>query len=199
MDSFTNTAAALTLTKALSSDPVLVVIDVQQGFRDARWGSNGNPQALQNISSLVEKWRSKKLPIVFVKHNSKHPDSPLFSGSPGNNLEPILDGPKDAVIQKSVNSAFYGTPDLHLWLAKRNFRNIVICGITTNRCCETTARMAGNLGYTTSFVIDATDAFDLKHVDGSITPATEVMRMTAANLDGEFATVLTTAEALERF
>jgi nicotinamidase-related amidase len=183
----------------LSSDPVLIVIDVQQGFRDPRWGANGNDSALANIESLVEHWRSKKLPIVVVKHNSKHPDSPLFSGSPGNNLEPFLEGPKDAVIQKSVNSAFYGTPDLHLWLAKRSFRNIVICGITTNKCCETTARMAGNLGYTTSFVIDATDAFDLTHADGAVTPAVDVMRMTAANLDKEFATVLTTSQALERF
>ena len=183
----------------MSSDPVLIVIDVQQGFRDSRWGANGNDSALANIESLVEHWRSKKLPIVVVKHNSKHPDSPLFSGSPGNNLEPFLEGPRDAVIQKSVNSAFYGTPDLHLWLAKRSFRNIVICGITTNKCCETTARMAGNLGYTTSFVIDATDAFDLTHSDGDVTPAADVMRMTAANLDKEFATVLTTAQALERF
>jgi nicotinamidase-related amidase len=134
-----------------------------------------------------------------VKHNSKHPDSPLFSGSPGNELEPFLDGPRDVVIQKSVNSAFYGTPDLHLWLAKRNFRNLVIRGITTNKCCETTARMAGNLGYNTSFVIDATDAFDLNHADGAVTLAPEVMRMTAANLDREFATVMTTQQALERF
>ncbi len=183
----------------MSADPVLIVIDVQQGFRDPRWGLNGNPDALSNISNLVAHWRTKKLPIVFVKHNSKHPESPLNPGNSGNSLEPILDGPNDVVIQKSVNSAFYGTPDLHLWLTKRNFRNVVICGITTNRCCETTARMAGNLGYNTSFVIDATDAFDLTHKDGTVTRAVDVMRMTAANLDGEFATVLTTAEALERF
>ena len=183
----------------MSADPVLIVIDVQQGFRDAYWGASGNPEALSNINALVDHWRSKKLPIVVVKHNSKHPDSPLFSGSPGNQLESFLDGPRDAVIQKSVNSSFYGTPDLHLWLAKRNFRNIVICGITTNRCCETTARMAGNLGYQTSFVIDATDAFDLVHADGSVTPAADVMHMTAGNLDGEFATVLTTEQVLQKF
>lgn len=59
--------------------------------------------------------------------------------------------------------------------------------------------MAGNLGYTTTFVIDATDAFDLTHADGSITVASEVMRMTAANLDGEFAAVVTTNKALEIF
>ena len=56
--------------------------------------------------------------------------------------------------------------------------------------------MAGNLGYNTTFVIDATDAFDLTHADGSITKAADVMRMTAANLDGEFAIVQTTQEAI---
>ena len=183
----------------MSSDPVLIVIDVQQGFRDSRWGANGNNAALSNIESLVAHWRGKKLPIVVVKHNSKHPDSPLFSGSPGNELEPFLEGARDAVIQKSVNSAFYGTPDLHLWLSRRDYRNIVICGITTNKCCETTARMAGNLGYQTSFVIDATDAFDLTHSDGSVTSAADVMRMTAGNLDREFANVLTTEQALQQF
>jgi nicotinamidase-related amidase len=193
---FTNTAAALTLTNTLSKEPVLVVIDVQQGFKDPRWGANGNPAALDNIGLLVEHWRGKNLPIVLVKHNSRHPDSPLFAGNSGNDLEPFLDGPRDVLIQKSVNSAFYGTPDLHLWLSKRNFRSLVICGITTNRCCETTARMAGNLGYNTTFVIDATDAFDLAHTDGSLTKAADVMRMTAANLDGEFAKVQTTQEVI---
>lgn len=180
----------------MGNEPVLIVIDVQQGFRDERWGANGNDSALTNVAVLVDNWRSRKLPIVVVKHNSKHPDSPLFSGSSGNQLEPFLEGPKDVLIQKSVNSAFYGTPDLHLWLTKRNFRNLVICGITTNRCCETTARMAGNLGYNATFVIDATDAFDLTHADGSITKASEVMRMTAGNLDGEFAKVLTTDQVI---
>jgi nicotinamidase-related amidase len=183
----------------VSIEPVLIVIDVQQGFRDAYWGANGNSEALTNISSLVDHWRSRRLPVVIVKHNSSNPNSPLFAGNPGNNLEPILEGSRDVLIQKSVNSAFYGTPDLHLWLAKRNFRNLVICGITTNRCCETTARMAGNLGYQTSFVIDATDAFDLTHADGTVTSAADVMKMTAGNIDGEFAKVISTQEALARF
>jgi hypothetical protein len=56
--------------------------------------------------------------------------------------------------------------------------------------------MAGNLGFQTNFVIDATDAFDLVSKDGSVIPGAEVMKMTAANLDGEFASVLTTAEQL---
>ena len=184
----------------MPSEPVLVVIDAQKGFRDIEyWGPNGNPEAISNIEALVAHWRSKNLPIIVVKHNSKNPDSPLFAGSDGNQLEDFLDGPRETVIQKSVNSAFYGTPDLHLWLAKRNFRNLVICGITTNFCCETTARMAGNLGYNTSFVIDATDAFDQKLPDGTVIAARDVIRGTWANLDGEFAKVLTTNQVLSTF
>lgn len=184
----------------MPADPVLLVIDVQQGFQDSSyWGNNGNPAALSNIAKLVSHWRSKSLPVVIVKHNSTNPDSPLSSSAAGNQLEPFLEGVREALIQKSVNSAFYGTPDLHLWLTKRNFRNLVICGITSNFCCETTARMASNLGYETSFVIDATDAFDLRSPDGEVIPAATVMQMTAANLDSEFAEVLTTENALHRF
>lgn len=184
----------------MPKDPVLLVIDVQQGFGDeSYWGKGANPDAKTNIESLVSHWRSKKLPIVVVKHNSSNPDSPLSSSSSGNALEQFLEGERDVLIQKSVNSAFYGTPDLHLWLTKRNFRNLVICGITTNFCCETTARMASNLGYQTTFVVDATDAFDLKTSSSEVIPGAEVMKMTAANLASEFADVISTADALERF
>ena len=181
----------------MSKAPVLLVIDAQEGFSDSDyWGSGVNPKALENIKALVEAWREKGLPIVVVKHNSKDPDSPLFPGNGGNRLVDFIHDKGYPVIQKSVNSAFYGTPDLRLLLDRHNHRQLVICGITTNFCCETTARMAGNLGFQTNFVIDATDAFDLVSKDGSVIPGAEVMRMTAANLDGEFASVLTTAEQL---
>lgn len=184
----------------MPKDPVLVVIDVQQGFRDSEfWGPSGNPEALGNIDRLVQHFRSRKLPIVVVKHNSANPDSPLSPSSSGNALEPFLDGQRDVLVQKSVNSAFYGTPDLHLWLTKRNFRNLVICGITTNFCCETTARMAANLGYQTTFISDATDAFDLELPSGGYLPAAQVIEYTNANLGAEFAEVISTEQALGRF
>ena len=181
----------------MAKDPVLLVIDSQIGFRDEDyWGDSANPDCLRNIEKLVAHWREKSWPLVLVKHNSTNPDSPLNSSSPGNELEGFLAGPKDAVVQKSVNSAFYGTPDLHLWLTKRNFRNLVICGITTNFCCETTARMAGNLGYNVKFVLDATTAFPITDKDGIEISGVDVMRTTAANLDPEFAEVVSTADMI---
>ena len=177
--------------------PVLLVIDPQVGFREESfWGKPANPNCLANIDRLITHWQSESWPIVVVKHNSVIPDSPLNPSSKGNELEPSLEGVGDLLIQKSVNSAFYGTPDLHLWLTERSFSEIVICGVTTNFCCETTARMAGNLGYQVTFAIDATTAFDLQTRAGESIPGELVMKMTAANLDGKFASVLNTAEII---
>lgn len=177
--------------------PLLLVIDAQQGFRDTNyWGSSGNPDALSNIEKLVQHFRLKNLPVALVKHNSANPNSPLHPGNPGNQLEPFLEGVREVLIQKSVNSAFYGTPDLQHWLTQRGYRKLVICGITTNYCCETTARMAGNLGYEVDFVLDATDAFDAMTLAGEPIPASQVMQMTAVNLSGEFARVVNTREIL---
>lgn len=181
----------------MAKKPLLLVVDVQTGFRDVEyWGSPANPEVLTKTQQLVEFFRSKELPIAVVKHNSKNPNSPLHSGSPGNKLEPFLDGVREVVIQKSVNSAFYGSPDLQHWLTDRGYRRLIICGITTNFCCETTARMAGNLGYQVDFVLDATTAFDGKTPAGQAIPGTQIMQMTAANLHEEFARVINTADLL---
>ena len=181
----------------MTNSPVLLVIDAQQGFRDeSYWGVSANPNCQANIEKLVAHWRVQGLPIVFVKHNSKNPVSPLNQSNEGNQLEGFLDGPRDLVIEKTVNSAFYGTPDLNQWLKQHNYLSLVICGITTNFCCETTARMAGNLGYEVQFVLDATTAFPVRAQDGTEISGGEVMKMTAANLDPEFAKVVSTSDLL---
>lgn len=180
----------------LAADPehALVVVDVQEGFDDPSWGRRDNPDCEANIQRLIDAWRAAGGPIVIVRHDSSSPTSPLRPGQAGNDLRPGIAG--DVLITKSVNSAFYGTPDLQAWLVERGIERVTICGVTTNHCCETTARMAGNLGYDVTFVIDATHTFDRTAPDGSVIPAEEIARVTAANLHGEFATVRTTADVL---
>jgi len=100
---------------------------------------------------------------------------------------------------KNVNSAFYGDPDLHAWLRERGIRELVICGIQTNMCVETTARMAGNLGYDVTVVLDATRTFDLSGEIaglGTVTrTAVELMANTAVVLQqGGFARIAATAD-----
>ncbi len=176
------------------SDAALLIVDVQQGFDDPYWGRRDNPACESNITRLVAAWEGR--PVVVVRHDSVMAESPLRPERPGNALRQFLPTDPDLLVTKSVNSAFYGDPDLHGWLSERSIDAVVICGVQTNFCCETTARMAGNLGYDTYFVLDATHTFDLTGPDGVVIPAEDLARTTAANLHGEFATVVMTDDVV---
>jgi nicotinamidase-related amidase len=183
----------------ISADAALIVIDVQQGFQiNDYWGPRNNPAADDNIALILDAWAAADRPIVVVHHDSDNPDSPLTPSHPGNALKKYVAAVEPAlVIAKTVNSAFYGTPDLHSWLQERTIGQLFIVGIQTNMCCETTARMAGNLGYEVFFVLDATHTFDLKSDEGDKMTANELSRATAVNLSGGgFATVVNTAEVV---
>jgi nicotinamidase-related amidase len=171
----------------------LIVIDVQRGFDDPVWGARDNPDCERNIAALLAHWRQAGEPVVFVRHDSTEPGSPLQVGQPGNAFKDVVDGEPDLLVTKSVNSAFIGTPDLAAWLRDRDIGDIVVCGITTNHCCETTARMGDNLGFGVRFVLDATHTFDRVGPDGRRYPAAELAAVTGANLHGEFAEVVPTA------
>jgi nicotinamidase-related amidase len=175
----------------------LIVIDVQNGFNDPAFGARNNPDCEENVRRLLAHWRENGHPVVLVRHDSTYPGSPLEPGQPGNDLKAGIDGPHDLFITKSTNSAFYGSPDLDGWLKSNGITSVTICGITTDHCCSTTARMADNLGYSVDFVLDATHTHDRTSADGSLIPADDVARVNAASLDGEFARVITTTEAIK--
>lgn len=176
----------------------LVVVDVQQGFEQTDyWGPRDNPDCDANIAALVARWTERGWPLVVVQHASTNPESPLHPSSPGHALtHELRDVEPDLLVTKSVNSSFHGTPDLDAWLRERGLDGIVVCGITTNHCCETTARVGGNLGHDVLFAIDATHTFDRQGPDGTVLSAAELSRATATNLHGEFATVVMTADLL---
>ncbi|WP_205471814.1 cysteine hydrolase family protein [Nocardioides sp. SYSU D00038] len=179
----------------LPDDAALVVVDVQAGFDDPWWGPRDNPGCDANIASLVEAFAGSGRPLVYVRHDSTNPASPLHPSSPGNAFKPYLDAHEpDLLVTKSVNSAFHGSPSLDAWLRERGTTTVVVAGITTNHCCETTARVGGNLGHDIRFVLDATHTFDRTGPDGTTMTAAELARATGTNLHGEFATVVTTAE-----
>src|SRR6185437_634441 len=102
----------------------------------------------------------------------------------------------EPVIVKRVNSAFIGT-DLEQKLRAEGIDAVVICGATINHCVETTTRMAGNLGFDTRLVRDATWTFDRVGPDGETHSAEDIHAMTLANLNGEFARIVTAAEAID--
>ena len=183
-----------TRTVTLPDRTALVVIDVQLGFDDPAWGPRDNVACEENIALLLAAWRAGDRPVVFVRHDSTEQGSPLAAGTPGNAFKPVVAGRPNLLVAKSVSSAFSGTPLLDPWLREHTIGALAICGITTNHCCETTARMAGNLGYEVFFAIDATHTFDRRALDGATIPARELSRTTAANLHGEFARVVQTRD-----
>lgn len=180
---------------SLDSDAALLLIDVQEGFDDPRWGRRNNPGAEANIGRLAEEWRARGRPVVRVRHASANSRSPLAPGSPGHAYKPVVAGlDPDLEVVKSVHSAFLGDPDLDEWLRGRDIGQLVVSGIQTNMCCETTARFAGDLGYDVVFAIDATHTFDSTGPDGSTVTADQHAAVTAANLEGNFARVAFTAD-----
>ncbi|MFA6956376.1 MAG: cysteine hydrolase family protein [Thermoanaerobaculia bacterium] len=180
--------------------PALLVIDVQKAIDDPGWGTDrNNPHAEANIAALLAGWRARRWPVFHVRHLSRDPASSYRPGQPGAEFKPeVAPIEGDTVIDKQVNSAFIGTR-LEGMLRDEGIEALVITGVITNNSVEATARMAGNLGFESFVVSDATATFGRNDFDGTWRSAGEVHAMSLANLDGEYATIIDTADALGRF
>jgi nicotinamidase-related amidase len=176
----------------------LIVVDVQRAFDEweARGKRRNNPDAVARISDLLDAFRDARAPIFHIRHQGTKPASSFLPEGTG---FPVKDEARERngepVIVKQVNSAFIGT-DLEQRLRAQGIGAVVICGATTNHCVETTTRMAGNLGFDTRLVRDATWTFDRTGPDGDAHSAEDIHAMTLANLNGEFARIVTSAEAI---
>lgn len=148
------------------------------------------------MERILQEWRTAGRPIFHIRHDSSNPASPLHPTHKGNahkpRLAPFGDEP---LITKNVNSAFIGT-DLESRLRDRGITEVVLIGLTTPHCVSTTARMAGNLGFRTIVVSDATAAFEVTAPDGKVIDPELVHYHALAAIHGEFAEVITTEELL---
>lgn len=184
------------MNEAAPPSSALIIIDVQRAIDHPTWGRRNNPNAETRIRSLLEHWRAQRWPIVHVRHESREPDSTYRPGQPGCDFKDEVKPREDEfVLVKHVNSAFIGT-SLDGWLKARNIGSLVICGVITNNSVEATARMAGNLGYLTYVVSDATATFDRVDAAGTHHAAEQVHALSLANLAGEYAQIVSADEAL---
>jgi nicotinamidase-related amidase len=176
----------------------LIVIDAQESFRHRPYFSPRDvPGYLAAQNALIEAAQRRGIPIVRIFHVESDARSP-FAIKSGyvRPLEGLAAFQEAAEFRKQRHSALVGS-GLDVWLTENGIRTLIISGIRTEQCCETTTRHASDLGYRVRYVTDATLTFDMELADGSWLSAPEIKRRTAAVLDGRFATICTVEEAYE--
>lgn len=176
-----------------ASDPTLdsaalLVIDVQETFKALpRWQHRNNPAFETNVSELIRAFRAANRPVFYFLHSDSDPG--WTPDSPNYRLMNFL-SPREgeALLHKTSRNGFT-TTSLGRLLQQQGVRRIVVTGIQTEQCCETTARVGSDMGYDVDFVTDATLTFPLEdHSTDAIVKATE------HSLRGRFARIATTAE-----
>jgi nicotinamidase-related amidase len=181
----------------------LIVVDVQESFRQRPyWRGEEWPAFLKNVQSLIDRSRSRGLPIAQIFHEDLTEDaSDPFSRSSGF-VRPMaeLSLRPDAIFHKHVHSAMFAQSadgiTLEDWLRHRGVEELLVTGIRTEQCCETTTRHASDLGFAVRYVTDATLTFPMQSRSGREFSPAEIRERTELVLDGRFARIVTTADAL---
>jgi len=173
----------------------LLVIDVQDSFKVLpRWERRSNPDFEVHVDRLLQAYRTAGLPVYFVLHAAA--DEAFRTSSPHYRLMdfPAL-LPGEPLLHKITRNCFTSTP-LQRLLQRQGVRRLAITGIQTEQCCETTARLAADLGYDVDFVLDATRTFPIQHhVDGRLVGelgVAEIAERTAYALRDRFARIVAT-------
>jgi nicotinamidase-related amidase len=180
----------------------LLVIDIQESFRvRPLWAHIGNPNIVANVQRLVKTTRDAGDLVVWVLHSEAGSGGEF---DPANGHVRLLDGLEAAagepVLHKTSHNAFT-TTNLQQIFTERGIREVIVTGIRTEQCCETTARVASDLGYDVTFVTDATATFPIPHWeagddldDPRTLSAADVVQRTEYALAGRFATIKSTDE-----
>lgn len=177
-------------------DTALLVIDVQESFRKrAYWREEEAQPFFDRVQALIDGAKAVGIPIAQIFHVD--PDGP-FSKASGHVklLSPVQITP-DAVFEKPRHSALVGS-GLDVWLVSQGVRRVIVCGIRTEQCCETTTRHASDLGYEVDYVAEATLTFAMTDASGRTWSADEIRARTELVLAGRFATITSVEQALAR-
>lgn len=144
----------------------LIVVDVQESFRQRPiWQAVSNPDIVDDVNRLVDAARGRGDLVIWVLHSEPGSAGPF---DPASGYVRLMDGlkPDDgepAIVKTSVNA--FTTTNLQQLLTTRGIRELIVCGIQTEQCCETTTRVASDLGFEVIFVTDATATFPIQHRD----------------------------------
>jgi nicotinamidase-related amidase len=174
----------------------LVVVDVQESFRHRSYFNDRDvPEFVERVQMLIDGAKEQGLLVVQVLHVEP---TGVFSAASGyvRTLERVrLEA--DVRFEKRCHSALVGS-GLDVWLVQQGIGRLIVCGIRTEQCCETTTRHASDLGYEVDFVTEATLTWAMTDRKGKVWSPEEIKARTELVLDGRFATVVTVEEALMR-
>jgi len=144
------------------SDTALLIIDMQLGNFSEPDPIYKGDELLAKVKRLIAKARFAQTPIVYVQNNGSSGDPDEY-GTPGWEFHPsIAPVEGDMVVQKQTPDAFHET-NLHRKLESRGIRKLVIAGLQTEYCIDTTCRRASSLGYDITLVKDANSTWDSPH------------------------------------
>jgi nicotinamidase-related amidase len=176
------------------SGTALVVIDAQESFRHRPYFRPDDlPRFVDRQQALIDGARAAGVPILQVFHVE---DSGPFAESSGfvKTLDPLVIAPQ-AIFRKRRHSALVGT-GLDVWLTAHGVRRLIVSGIRTEQCCETTTRHASDLGYAVDFVSEATLTFPMTDAGGRVWSPDEIRARTELVLADRFARIVTVDAAL---
>jgi len=177
----------------------LLVIDVQQSFQQRPYWSDRDVEPFLNrIQNLIDRCQNAHIPVLQIFHQDEDdgPSGPFSRNSVHvRALEKLRIAPTE-VFYKNVHSALYGLASdgrtLEKWLRDNGIERVIVTGIRTEQCCETTTRHASDAGFKVIYALDATLTFPMVSSSGrTFTPA-DLMERTELVLNGRFATVLRT-------
>lgn len=178
-----------------AAQSALLVIDVQDSFKaGARWLQRSNPDFERNTAELIRVYRAAGLPVIFFLHSDE--DEHFSIGSPYLKLMDFIDRRDDEpLIVKTTRNCFTST-NLAPLLMERGVRRLAISGIQTEQCCETTTRVAADLGYAVDFVTEATLTFPIPNWDkpGETLGVEAIVERTEYALRRRFARIASVAE-----
>ena len=178
----------------MSATTALLVIDAQESFRHRPYFREDDLAVyLQRQQALIDGAQAAGIPVVQIFHVE---DRGAFSEASGfvMPLTPLRIAP-DAVFRKSRHSAFVGT-GLDVWLTRNGIRHLIVSGIRTEQCCETTTRHASDLGHQVDYVAQATLTFPMTDASGREWSAAEIRARTELVLADRFARIATVEDAL---
>ena len=173
----------------------LVLIDIQNTYREGVMRLSGVEPAVAEAAILLKRARESGVPVFHIQHNAG-PGSPYdITAEIGQISQEVAPQDGEAVITKAFPSSFVGT-DLEDRLKRAGVTDLILAGFMTHMCVNSTARSPFNLGFHPTVVASATATRDLPAPDGSVVPAAQLQAASLAGLGDLFAVIARDVDAV---